>query len=225
LRQWRRLVCLPLMTLLPVSLLGDDAAAMLRSSGAGVFVNRNPVPASIALFPNDEIETQKNVVARIEASGSAAELSPETMVQFQSDELVLDHGTLAVTTTHGMKVRVGCITVTPVNASDWTDYRVTDVSGKVTVSANKKDVYIEAHSKNIQPAKQPEKSNREIVHESEQKSREEKCAAADVRAPGINPILNSPEAIIAGAAAVVALTCWALCDMNNNPVSPVKPKN
>jgi hypothetical protein len=49
--------------ILPVSLSGqENAAAILRSSGAGVLVNGNPSPESIALFPNDLVETSKNIV-------------------------------------------------------------------------------------------------------------------------------------------------------------------
>jgi hypothetical protein len=103
---------------LPVSLAADEtAAAMLRSSGSGVLVNRNPAPTSIALFPNDLIETPKNAVARIEVRGSTADINADTVVQFDGDELVLDHGSLSVSSTQGLRVRVGCLTVTPVNLS------------------------------------------------------------------------------------------------------------
>ena len=72
------------------------------SNGIGVLVNKNPAPASIALFPNDLIETQKAVVARIEVTGSSADINPETVVQFEGNELVLDHGSLSVNTSRGM---------------------------------------------------------------------------------------------------------------------------
>jgi hypothetical protein len=117
-------VCIPMAFILPVSLAADEtAAAMLRSSGSGVVVNRNPAPTSIALFPNDLIETPKNAVARIEVSGSTADINADTVEQFDGDELVLDHGSLSVSTTQGLRVRVGCLTVTPVNLSQWTRYQ------------------------------------------------------------------------------------------------------
>ena len=72
---------------------------MLHSNGMGVIVNKNPAPASIALFSNDLIETSKDSIARIESTGSAAEVGPETIVQFQPGELVLDHGSVSVSTT------------------------------------------------------------------------------------------------------------------------------
>ena len=211
-----------MIAILPVSLLAQDTqAAMLRSNGIGVILNKNPAPASTALFPNDLVETQKNAVARIEASGSTADINVDTMVQFEGNELVLDHGGLSVNTSRGLRVRVGCVTVTPVNDTAWTHYDVVDVDGKVSVSALKSDVYIDAHAKNLQQAKRPARSDRVIVHENERKSREEKCGAAAPQ-PNSSPIMNSPVAIITGIAAVGVVACFGLCH-NDEPMSPTKP--
>jgi hypothetical protein len=92
------------------------------------------------LFPDDLVQTPKNAVARIELTGSSADINADSMVQFEGDELVLDHGTLSVRTTRGLRVRVGCLTVIPVNLSQWTQYDVSDVNGRVTVNATKSDV-------------------------------------------------------------------------------------
>ncbi len=217
-----------MIVILPVSLIAQDtAAAMLRSNGVGVLVNRNSAPDSVALFSDDLIETQKNAAARIEASGSSADLNAETMVQFENNELVLDHGSLSVSTSRGMRVRVGCVTVTPANADQWTHYDVVDLDGKITVSALKNDVNIDARSKNPQSIKDAGHSNRVTVREGEQKSREEKCGGADIRQPSgglpaIGAALNSPYAIGGGIAVVGVVTCWALC-RSGNPISPTGP--
>jgi len=212
--------------ILPGSLLADDtAAAMLRSNG-GALVNKNPAPASTALFLHDLIETQKNVVARIEATGSTADISPETMVEFDGDELALDHGSVSVNTSRVLRVRIGCVTVTPVNA-DWTHYDVTDVNSKVIVSALKSDVYIDSRSKNPQQAKQPTHSDRVLVREGEQKSREEKCGAPAIKESdqlaGKGAIMNSPWVIGAGVVIVSVIACFGLCH-DDDPISPSKPK-
>jgi hypothetical protein len=212
---------------LPVSLFADDLrGAMLHSNGTGVLVNKAAATASLAVFSNDLIETQKDAVARIETTGSAADIHPETMVQFQGDELVLDHGALSVNTTRGMRVRVGCLTVTPMNLTDWTQFDVVDVDGKVTVHALKSDVYIDARSKNPQEVKRLSRSSRDLVRESEQKSREEKCGGAYIRAPetrpGLGAIMNSLPARIVGAAAVGTVLCFGLCS-GDDPISPWKP--
>jgi hypothetical protein len=225
--RWRNLVCLSLTAILPVSLFGDEtAAAMLRSDGVHVFLNNHAAPPSVALYPNDLIETQRDAIARIEAAGSTADISPETLVQFQSDELVLDHGHLSVNTNRGLRVRVGCVTITPRDAANWTHYDVIDVNGKVTISALKLDVYVDAKSQNPRSIKHPGGSERSIVRESEKKERSEKCGAgylnSSATVPGVNAILNSPWAVGAGTAIVGGITCWALC-RSGQPISPTGP--
>jgi hypothetical protein len=226
--EWRNLVCLPMMVILPVSLMADDTgAAMLRSNG-GVLVNKNPAPASTALFPDDLVETQQGT-ARLEASGSTADFSPDTVVQFEGDELVLEHGTVSVNTSRLLRVRVGCVTVTPVNA-DWTHYDVTDTDAKITVSALKNDVVLQARSsapqKASQKATQPAHSDRMIVRQGEQKSREEKCEAADFKEPGHlagrGAIMNSPYVQWPAGGVIIGVTCWVLCN-SDNPISPCAP--
>ena len=209
-----------------MSLVADSAtAAMLRTNSPGVLVNKNLAPASIALFANDLVETPKNAGALINVDGSSAQVNSETMVQFQADELVLDHGSLSVYTTRGLRVRVGCLTMNPVNPSVETLYEVTDVNGKVTVHATKNDVYIDARSGNLPDAKKSPGSDRDIVHEGEQKSREERCAVSALKGqktPGIGPAMDSRWVIAAGSAAIVGVTWWVLCQ-NDDPASPSSP--
>ena len=213
--------------ILPASLMADDTGAAMLRSNPGVLLNKNPAPASSALFPDDLIETQKQAVARIEATGSTADINPETMVQFEGDELVLEHGSLSVNTNHGLRVRVGCLTIIPVNM-DWTHYEVADVDGKVSVSALKSDVYINARSTTAQQAHQPQHSSRTLVREGEQKSRDEKCGAIDVpqsrgSVAGVGAILNATWAKMIALGAIGGLFCLGLCH-NDDPASPSKPK-
>ena len=219
-------MCVSMAVVFPVSLDAQEtAAAILRSSGSGVLVNNSPAPTSIALFPNDLVETPKNAVARIELAGSSADINVDSVVQFDGDELVLDHGSLSVSTTRGVRVRVGCLTVTPVNLSQWTRYDVSDVNGKVTVNAAKGDVYIDSREKKAQEAKNPSRSTRDIVRESEQKSREEKCGAAYLKGesmPGLGALMNSTWAKIVAGSVAGAIACLGLC-RDDDPVSPWKP--
>ena len=149
------------------------------------------------------------------------------MAQFKGNELVLEHGSLSVNTSRGMRVKVGCLTVTPVKNVEWTHYDVVDVDGKVTISALKSDVYIDATSNNPKQAKQSGHSDRIIVREGEQKSREKKCGAAYLKTPaaitGRGAIMNSPWAIGAGVAGIGAALCFGLFCQNDDPVSPTKP--
>lgn len=212
--------------LVPVSLLAQDSApAMLRSSG-GVLLNGNSAPASSAIFANDLIEVPKNAMARIEATGSSVDINPESVVQYNAGELLLDHGSLSVNTSQGLKVRVGCVTVTPVNSADWTHYDVTDMDGKVTVSARKNDVYLNSRSNNPQSTRRSAESSRTIVREGEQKSREEKCGGSDIKQrptlAGDGAVLNSPYVKWPAVGIVVGIACWAVC-RGDEPISPWSP--
>lgn len=225
---WRHFLCIPLIVLLPASLLSQEpSGAMLRSNGLGVQVNKNGVPASIALMRNDLIETQRGAVTRIEVTGSTADVNSETMVQFEGDELVLDHGSLSVNTSRALRVRVGCLTITPVNASNWTQYDVVDRDGKVTVSALKSDVYLDARSGKLQQAKKSTQSDRSIVRETEQKSRDENCGAAQMPRNGgvtssAGAVLNNSWVVGGAAAALAAGVCIGIC-RPEDPISPDKP--
>jgi hypothetical protein len=121
-------------------------------------------------------------------------------------------------------VKVGCLTVTPANHAEWTHYGVVDPDGKVRVSALKNDVYINASPNNPKQAKQSGHSDRVIVREGEQESREEKCGAAYLKSPiaGSGAIMNSPWSIGAAAAGVVTVACLGLCHQDD-PISPTKP--
>lgn len=201
----------------------DSGAALLRSNG-GVLLNGNPAPPSSAVFPDDLIQTQATAQAEINATRSTASIQPETLVQFAGTVLNLDHGTLLVSTSNGMQVRVGCITVTPAT-DEWTQYDVTDVDGKVTVNARKNDVNIDDNAAKSQQAKSLGHSQRVTVREGNQASREEKCAAA-ARPPSYveakGAFLNSPWVIGAGTVAIVVGVCWVICT-GDDPVSPSRP--
>jgi hypothetical protein len=222
-------VSLLLLALLPVSLAADDSAAtaaLLRTNGS-VLVNQSAAPASIAVFAGDEIETRSDSSAILEYRGSFVEIAPETVVTFETGEIVLDHGSVTVTSFQQFRVRSGCVLATPV-ALEKTIYLAKDTDNRVTVIAREKDVKLDSHSASLKRASQKEWSSQEIVHQGEQKSREEHCGAGDLRTLPVSPasgsILNSPYAVGTGAAVVVGLTCWALC-RSDEPASPASPSN
>ena len=219
---WRNIVVCALIAILPVSLSAQEASATLRSVRT-VTVNGNTVPPIVTVVRNDSIQTAKDATAVLQLQGSSAEIGSDTLLTFDGEEVVLDHGTISVNTSRFLRVRVGCIKVVPVN-SDWTQYQVVDVDTKVKVSAFKDDVYIEVRDRKVEEAKQNEHSNRTIVHEGEQKTRDEHCAAG-MPWPGdaTKPILDSPYAIGAGAVAIGVIMCLGVFCQNGNPASPSKP--
>jgi len=216
-----------LIGLFPVCVSAQESSgAILRTNGLDTYVNGKSIPASIAIFPDDVIETQKKAAARIEITGSTAEISPDSMVQFEGDVLVLDHGQVSVNTSRGLRVRVGCLTVVPVNTTAWTHYEVSDTSGTMNVSALQNDVYINERKKNFEDARKTDESGRSIVRQGESKKRDDKCGAGYIPpsqpVQGIGPILNSPWAKWSAVAIVGGITCWAVC-RGDDPVSSSAP--
>ena len=213
-----------MIVVLPASLMAQTpGGAMLHSEG-GVWLNGNLAPNSSAIFPHDLIQTQKEHRAKIDANGSTVTVEPDTIVQFDGEELVLDHGGLQVNTSREMKVRVNCITVIPVTQV-WTRYDVIDVDGKIRVTTDENDVKIHYQGASAQRSKTAALSD-VIVHQGEQASRDERCGAAAKPAEVINAkgaILNSVWAKGAGLAAIGVVTCLGLCH-NDDPISPSKPK-
>ena len=220
---WRHFVCLVLIAILPVSLSAEDTGAAILHSSGSVLLNKNPAPSTSALLATDVVETQKEAVARIESTGSLADLHPETLLQFAGDLLILEHGGVSVNTSRGMKVQVGCVTVTPVGM-EWTHYEVSDVDGRIAISALKNDVYVESHSATAQPAKGAPPA-RTLVREGQQISRDEKCGATPKQsapAGARGGILNSPYVIGPATGVIVGVGCWALC-RGDEPISPDHP--
>jgi len=219
---WRKLVCGLMIVILPTLVLTQDSTRAMLHNDGGVWLNGNPAPNSSAIFLHDLVQTQKSNWAKIDAKGSTATVQPDTIVQFEGDELVLEHGGVQMNTSLGMKVRVNCITVIPLT-QDLSRYEVIDVDGKVRVAAHQSDVKIHYRLAATRVSKQSRSSD-VTVHQGEQVTREERCGApakpaAEIAAAG--PILSSPWVIGIGGAAVIAVTCWALC-RGDEPVSAAK---
>jgi hypothetical protein len=221
--EWRKFVCGMMIVLIPSSLLAQVSdRALLRSNG-GTWLNGSPAPDTSTIFRDSLIQTQKAHSARIDAEGSSVVVQPETVVQYEGDELMLDHGSLQLGTASQMKVRVDCLTVIPIT-EDRTQYDVTDVDGKVKVAALRHDVKIHYAGGNLRKSKQNGSSD-VIVHEGEQATREEHCGAAIKPTAGLDAegaILNSPWAWKIGLVAAGIVACIGLCH-GDDPISPWKP--
>ena len=194
-----RLVCFAMILILPQSLLAIDTGSAILHAQGGVWVNGTEVPDSTAIFPGDLLETKPGFAANLTADGSTVVIQPESIVKFQGDVLVLEHGSVSVGTSKAMRVRVNCLTVVPIT-TEWTQYEVTDVSGRVLVAARKNDVKINHEGARAKLSKEPETASAAIVHEGEQSSREESevCGAPPGPATAGNAL--NPKWVAAGAA-------------------------
>jgi hypothetical protein len=220
--EWRKLVCGVMFIILPTSLMAQNSAGAMLHNDGGVWLNGNPAPNSSAIFLHDLVQTYKGNWAKIDVDGSTVTVQPETIVQFEGDELVLEHGGLQVNTSRGMKVRVNCITVIPLT-HDWNRYDVTDVDGRVMVAAHENDDKIHYQDSATRPSKQARFSD-VTVHQGEQVTREERCGAPPKPSDAVGAAmatLDTPRVIGIGAVAVGVITCWVLC-RGGEPVSPSK---
>jgi hypothetical protein len=221
--EWRNFVCGVMMLVLPASLIAQATGGAMLHSDGGVWLNGNPAPNSSAIFPHDVVQTQKENKAKIDADGSTATVQPDTIVQFEGEQLVLDHGSLQVNTSRAMSVRVNCMTVIPLT-QDWTRYDVIDVDGKIHVLAHENNVRI--HYQGVAARRSKAAGFSDVtLHQGEEATREERCGAAAKPAEVVNAkgaILNSVWAKGAGLAAIGILTCWALC-RGDDPISPYIP--
>jgi hypothetical protein len=220
--EWHKLVCGAMLVILPASLMAQDSARAMLHNDGGVLLNGGPAPKSSAIFLHDLVQTQKGNWAKIDADGSAVTVQPETIVRFDGDELVLEHGGLQLNTSRGMKVRVNCMIVIPLT-QEWTRYDVIDVDGSMMVVADQNDVKIHYQGAAARRSKTVASSD-VTVHQGARVAREERCGASSKPTEAIDAtraLLDTPWAVGVGTAAIGVLTCWALC--RGEPASPSKP--
>ncbi len=204
-------VCWTLIGLVPATMLGQTPAAILHSQG-GVWVNGYEARDSSAIFSGDSLETKPGVSATLTLEGSSVLLAPETVGKFEGDVFALDHGSVAVETSTGFKVKVNCITVTPV-LRDFTKYEVVNVNRVVQVAARKLDVNVEGAIQEKKPTLPPETgvSRGGVVHEAEQKNYDENSVCGAPPEPSGPGSTMNPKWIAAGAGGAGLLLCVIVC--------------
>jgi hypothetical protein len=219
------IVCWMLIAAIPASLSAADAGAMLY--GKGVLRNGVEIPNSSAVFSGDLLETRADSIANSNSLGSSVIISPTSLVQFQGQSLSVEHGSVSVATSHGISVRVRCMTIVPVTSS-WTHFEVTDVNGTVEVAAKKNDVRLETVAMSGSSKEASPSSNN--LREGEQTTRDEPDGCkGDKRkkdegavAAGRGGPLGGSRSRDFAAVGVAALALW-LTTAHDDPPSPWKP--
>jgi hypothetical protein len=200
-----------------------SASAILHTQG-GVWVNGYEAKDSSAVFPGDVVETKPGSPANLTLDGATVLIQSETVAKLQSDFLELDHGGVAVGTSKSFKVKVRCLTVTPVS-NEWTQYEVSNVNGNIQVAARKNDVNVERETDGKKPLPATESSHGTTVHEGEQKGfNESELCGAPAPIKGTNMSVN-PKWVAAGAAGTGIILCVLLChgSPSKTPVSSSSP--
>ncbi len=101
-----------LLLVFPTAMLAAPQGGTLRSTG-NVLVDGKPVPQSSSVFPGDRVQTGADGTATLTTDGSSALIAGGSSVILGDNVLDVSCGTVMVTTTRGMGVRVNGTTVTP----------------------------------------------------------------------------------------------------------------
>ncbi len=213
------LSCLMLVIFSGALFAADQPAAMLYSHGTAL-LNGNSVPRSSAIFSGDLVETNKDSVANINATGSTILVLNESLVQYEGSAVKLEHGGVTISTSKSLATRAEDVTVSPA-ASVWTEFEVRDVDGRVKIVARKGDLTISDDSGTTATLAQGQETTREESESQKDKKkrrREVPGAAAPAASGGI---LDSPVAIGIGTGAIVGVTAWVLI-RGDDPASPAK---
>jgi hypothetical protein len=215
-RYSRILSCL-MVVILPFALFAaDQPAAMLYSHG-NAMLNGASVARSSAIFSGDLVQTTKDSVANINATGSTVLVLNDSLVQYEGSSVRLEHGGVTVSTSKLLATSAGGVTVSPA-ASVWTEFEVKDLDGTVRIAARKGDLTI-SDDRGTTILAQGQETTRE---ETQQSKKSKKGGAPGGAAPSAaGGILNSPVAIGIGGGIILGVTAFAVIH-HDDPASPTQ---
>jgi hypothetical protein len=191
----------------------DQASAMLYSHGTAL-LNGTSIPRSSAIFSGDLVQTNKDSVANINATGSTVLVLNDSLVQYEGDSVSLEHGGVSVSTSKSLATRAGDVMVSPAGGV-LTEFEVRDVDGKVRIVARKGDLTISDGNRTTTLA-QGQETTRD---EESEKNKKKKRAAGGTAPAAAGGALDSPVAIGIGTGIVAGVAAWALIK-GDDPASP-----
>jgi hypothetical protein len=210
----RTFVCWGMLAITPATLMaGDEAAAIVYCKGT-VWLNGSPLPNSSAILAGDMVQTTKDSVATITASGASVIIQPESLVKFAGNALSLEQGSISVASSNGLATSAGIAKVTPVSDT-WTEYEVADVNGIVEVLVRKGNLNVNCGTESVGIA-----AGMQVISDASGKCKRRRRSGAYPPASG--DILNSPYLKYAGAAGGGVLI-WLLWPGPQKPASASQP--
>jgi hypothetical protein len=214
----RKVLSCLMVAIFPAALFSaDQPGAMLHTQGT-TLLNGSSIVRSSAIFSGDLVQTNKDSIANINATGSTVLVLNGSLVQYEGSSIKLEHGGVTVSTLKLLATQVGGVTVSPVS-SVWTEFEVRNIDGRVRIVARKGDLDI-SDSSGATTLAQGQETTRD--QSGSQKGNQGKKRAGGATAPAATPgILDSPVAIGIATGVVGGVTAWALIK-SDNPASPVK---
>ena len=123
-----------------------NGGAMLYANG-NVKVNGQPAGASTSIFAGDKVEVGDSSSVSINRSGSSIVLSPNSSVKYEPANLDVLNGTVRVSTSQGMSVHVGNVSVSP--QSTIAKFDVTASAGNVIVASQEGALAVNDGGRNV----------------------------------------------------------------------------
>jgi hypothetical protein len=219
---FRSAVCCFLSILFPVQVMlaGETASAMLYTNGAA-WLNGSDVPKSAAVFSGDMLQTRADSTASIQSNGSSVMVLADSLVKFEGPTAVeLEHGSVRVTTSHGLAAQAGDVTVKPA-ANSWTEFQVTDVDGRVQIAANKGDLTVQ-DDKGTTTVAQGQQTTRDDTTDADKKKKKRRKPGAATAASG--GVMSSAPVVYGGLAVVGGAAIW-IWTRDEGALSPSCPSN
>ena len=213
--KWRTIISWTMAILMPAALIADDSPGAMVYSKGTVWVNANAVPDSSAIMSGDLVQTAKDAVATIAASGSSIIVQPDSVLKFASNNLSLQQGSISVATSKGLITTAGVPTVTPAaNAS--AEYEVTNINGVVDVLDRKGNLQVNCGKETVDLS-----DGMQVTSDASGHCKRRKAGGAYPPASG--DILSNPYwKYIAGAAAG-GILIWLLWPHPKQPASASVP--
>jgi len=204
-----------MLVVFPVALFAaDQPAAMLYSHGSAL-LNGTNIPRSSAIFSGDLVQTNKDSVANINATGSTVLVLNDSIVQYEGSAVKLEHGGVTVSTSKSLATHAGGVTVSPA-ASILTEFDVRDVDGRVQIAARKGDLTI-SDDHGTTTLAQGQETTRDEGSEKDKKGKKREGGGTVPSATG--GVLDSPVAVGIGTGVVAGVAAWALI-RGDDPTSP-----
>ena len=209
----RKILSCLMILIFPAALFAaDQASAMVYSHGPAL-LNGNSIPRMSALFSGDLVQTNKESVANINATGSTVLVLNDSLVQYEGNSVSLEHGGVTVSTSKSLATQVGAVIVSPA-AGVLTEFEVRDVDGTVKIVARKGDLTIKDDAGTTTLAQGQETTREESRRDKNSKKR------GGGSVPGAaGGALNSPVAIGIGTGIIVGVAAWAVIQ-SDDPASP-----
>lgn len=215
----KTLSCLMLVIFPAALFAADQAAAMLYSHGAAL-LNGNSIVRSSAIFSGDLVQTNKDSVANINATGSTVLVLNDSLVQYETKTVKLEHGGVRISTSKLLATRAGAVTVSPA-AGVWTEFEVRDVDGRVQIAARKGDLTVSDETGTTTLAQGQETTRDESGSQNDKKDKKRGGGGTGSAPAAAGGILDSPLAIGIGTGAIVGAAAFAVIH-GDDPASPVR---